>query len=126
MDIQTLLIRTMLFIHDTIVPFIFTLAFFFFIFNAFRYFILEGGNAGNKDKGTLGGPAKAKQLMIWGITAFVIMVSIWAIVEMFVNSFGIDTEYPIIPDYLEETSGGGGGGGGGNCVPILGGFEWCS
>jgi len=83
-----------LFINYVLLPFIFALAFLFFIWNAFRYFIL-GANSEE-------GREKAGRLALYSILAFVLMVSIWGIVNMLVNGFGIDRDNSIIPDYIEE------------------------
>ena len=85
------------FLNSTLVPLLFALAFLFFLINATRHFII-GGDKEDARK-------KAKSLARWGIIAFVLMVSIWGIVNLLVNGFGIDNSGPICPDFLTGTSG---------------------
>ena len=81
------------FINNVIMPFLFGLALLFFLWNAFRFFILEAS-----DKG---GHENAKQLMIYGIGAFVLLVSIWGIVNFLISGLGIGGGAPIRPDYVD-------------------------
>lgn len=87
------------FIGGTLLPFLFGLALLFFIFNAFRYFVLAGADEE--------GRKRARQLALYGITAFVFLVSIWGIVNVITAGFGFNTERPLTPDYIQhETRGG--------------------
>ena len=92
MDLQAILTATVTFINSTLIPFLMAIAFFFFIWNAFRYFIIGGSNPDSQEK--------ARSLAIWGILGFVVIVSLWGIVNIFSNSFGIDDAAPITPDYM--------------------------
>ena len=65
-------------INDTLAPLIFGLAFLLFAWGIFVYFIQGGANEEKRGKG--------KQLMIWGLIGFVIMVSVWGIIEILRNS----------------------------------------
>ena len=85
------------FLNSTLVPLLFALAFLFFLINATRYFIIGGNKEAER--------AKARTFATWGIIAFVLMVSIWGIVNLLVNGFGIDNSGPICPDFLPGTSG---------------------
>ncbi len=102
MDIQTFLKNIITFLNETIVPFIIAAAFLVFIWNMARYFIIEGANEKEHEN--------AKSLALWGIMAFVIMLSLWGIVNMFVDGFGFGAEQQITPDYV-ETGGAGSSGG---------------
>jgi uncharacterized membrane protein YraQ (UPF0718 family) len=62
------------FINSVLVPLIFTLALLFFIYGMFKYFILKGDSEGDREKG--------KQLMLSAVVGFVLMVSIWGIVNL--------------------------------------------
>jgi hypothetical protein len=73
-----------LFINDTLVPFIFALAFLVFVWGAFQYFIFS--------KGSEEGQEKAKNLMLWGIIGFFVMVAIWGIVNLLVGASGFGGE----------------------------------
>lgn len=93
-DVQGFLLDSLSFLNSTVVPFLFALAFLFFVVNVARYFII-GGDKEDERK-------KARLLALWGIVAFVIMVSIWGIVNLVVDGLGIDfqAQQPPCPDYL--------------------------
>ncbi len=80
------------FINNTLIPLIFGIALLFFLFNTARYFIIDAENKDSRDK--------AKNSALYGIAAFVLLVSIWGIVNMFVSSLGITGSDAICPDYL--------------------------
>ncbi len=96
--IQSLLLSFTTFVGNTLVPFVFGLAFLFFLVNITRYFIIDAANEA--------GRAKAKQFALWSIIAFVLMISLWAIVNMFVSDFGWTRTSPICPDYMQNCQGG--------------------
>lgn len=109
------------FINYTVVPFILALAFLFFIWNAFRFFILGGSSEDGREK--------ARRLMLWGIIAFVLILSTWAIVGILTRTFGIHSDRALTPDYI----GGGNSGYNGtspqsqySCTDLIFGFTWCS
>ncbi len=93
-SIQGILTGSIVFINSTVVPLLFALAFLFFLVNITRYFIIGGGNEE--------GRKKARLLALWGIIAFVVMVSIWGIVSLFLSTFGSygKRTAPICPDSL--------------------------
>ncbi len=65
-DIQTLI--------DTIlIPLVFAIALLAFIWGMYLYFIQGGGSDDSRQKG--------KQLALWAVIGFVLMVSIWGIVN---------------------------------------------
>lgn len=79
------------FINGTLVPLVFALAFLMFIWGVFKYFILGGGDEEKR--------AEGKQLMLWGIIAFVVMVSVWGIVNILSTGlFGTTTNLQNIPN----------------------------
>lgn len=80
------------FLSGTIVTFLFGLALLIFIYNVIRFFILDNDAYSER--------AKAKRYMIWSISAFVLMVSIWGVVNMFVNGLGFSRNVPICPDSI--------------------------
>ncbi|MES2668635.1 MAG: hypothetical protein V4644_03030 [Patescibacteria group bacterium] len=67
------------FINVYLIPFIWAIAFIVFIYGVFQYFIAGGANEEQRDKG--------KQLVMWGIIAFVIMTCLWGIVNLLTNTF---------------------------------------
>jgi len=70
-------------INDTLVPFIFAIAFIVFIWGVFQYFIQGGADEGKRDEG--------KQHMLWGIIGFVLMVSVWGIVNLIAGGLGLNS-----------------------------------
>lgn len=76
-------------INEILVPAIFAIAFIVFIWGVFQYFI-----GGKQDEETR---QKGKQLMIWGLIGFFVMVSVWGLVNILVNTAGLDTNLPEYP-----------------------------
>ena len=74
MSIQEFLIGLLLFLNDRVIPLLIAIAFLVFIFNIARYFIIQN----QSDTGH----AKAKRNALYGILAFVIIVSLWGIVNL--------------------------------------------
>lgn len=70
-DIGTFIINT---INGIIVPVLFAIAFIVFLFGAFEAFILGATDGGAKKKG--------KDLMLWGLIGFFVMVSVWGLVNI--------------------------------------------
>ena len=69
------------FINGTLVPFIFALAFLVFIWGVAQYFIFSHGSEEGQEKG--------KNLMLWGLIGFFVMVSVWGIVNLLVGAAGL-------------------------------------
>lgn len=83
--------NAMQFVNGIVVPLIFALAFLFFIWGMFKYFIMSGANEENREQG--------KQLMLWGVIAFVAMVSIYGLVNVVAEGLGFrQPEIIDIPD----------------------------
>lgn len=68
------------FINNTLIPLVFGVALLVFIWGVFKYMILGGGDEGSREEG--------KQLMIWAIVGFVVMVSVFGIVNLIASGFG--------------------------------------
>ncbi len=62
------------FFSNSLIPFIFALALLVFIWGMFTYFILGGGDESKREQG--------KGLIIWAIIGFVLMITIFAIVNL--------------------------------------------
>lgn len=79
------------FMNGTLVPAIFALAFLVFLWGMFNTFILGGGDEEKQEKG--------KQLMMYSIAGFVVMVSLWGIVNLVADGFGFqNSEIRNIPN----------------------------
>jgi len=96
-SLQQFIVSISSFINGVLIPFLFALALLFFIYNAFKYFILEGAEA----------KEEAKTMAIYGIAGFVILVSIWGIVNVLMSGLGLRQNDPITPDYFGTSQRGG-------------------
>lgn len=77
----TFLIRDItLFLNNQVVPFIFAIAFVVFIWGMFKTFILGGSDPDKQKEG--------RDLMIYAVLGFVIMVSLWGVVNYVARGFG--------------------------------------
>jgi len=81
-DVGTFIINT---INNIIVPVVFAVAFIVFLWGAFQTFILGANSEEVKSKG--------KNLMLWGLIGFFVMVSVWGLVNLLTGtiSFGSNT-----------------------------------
>jgi hypothetical protein len=76
-------------INNILVPVIFAIAFIVFLWGAVQVFIFGAQSEETKEKG--------KNLMLWGLIGFFVMVSIWGLVNIltgtvrFGNNQGVDT-----------------------------------
>jgi hypothetical protein len=85
------------FIDNYLVPLLFAIAFIVFIFGIFQYFILGGADEEKRTKG--------RSLMLWGMIGFFVMVSIWGILNLLVNSFGFgSSSRPNLPTFGNPSS----------------------
>ena len=87
-DAGSLIINT---INNVIVPVLFAVAFVVFLYGAFDAFILGANDEGKKEHG--------KNLMLWGLIGFFVMVSIWGLVNILTGtiSFGNNTGPSTVP-----------------------------
>lgn len=78
-DVGSFVINT---INNVIVPVLFAIAFIVFLWGAFSTFILGANSGEAKENG--------KNLMLWGLIGFFVMVSIWGLVNILTGtiSFG--------------------------------------
>lgn len=68
------------FIINPLILFLFALAILFFLYGVFEFFL----NQSNDEKKTTG-----KQHMLWGIVGIAIMLSVWTILGIIINTLGI-------------------------------------
>ncbi len=90
--IAAYIIKIIAFINFAIIPLLFGIALLFFLINIVRYFIIDTSSADSREK--------AKRSALYGIAAFVFLVSIWGIVNLFVSGLEFDQQDSICPDYL--------------------------
>ncbi len=79
-DIDRFVKNIITFMNGTLVPAVFALAFLVFIWGMFKTFILGGHEEETQEDG--------KKLMMYAIAGFVIMVSLWGIVNLLARGFG--------------------------------------
>lgn len=75
------------FINNILIPLIFAIALLAFLYGVFKYFIMGGDNEDNRKEGT--------QLMIYSIAGFVLMVSIFGIVNLIADGLGFSDDQTI-------------------------------
>jgi Type IV secretion system pilin len=76
-------------INNVIVPVLFALAFIVFLWGAFTTFILGATSDDAKDKG--------RNLMLWSLVGFFVMVSIWGLVNILTGTFDLSNSAPTQP-----------------------------
>ncbi|MFN3188108.1 MAG: hypothetical protein ACK42D_00985 [Candidatus Paceibacteria bacterium] len=83
-SLQSLLVGIGGFLNSVVIPFILAIAFIVFVVNVVRFFVIGG----DSDEGQ----KNAKNLAIYGIGAFVFILSFWGIINMLVDGVGLETE----------------------------------
>ena len=89
--LQDILTLANCYISTGLVPIIFTAAMIYFILGVIKYVISDS----EKDK------SKGRQFMIWGIVALFAMVSVWGLVKVIGNTFGITADVKVLPTLPE-------------------------
>ncbi|MFA6076501.1 MAG: hypothetical protein WC735_00290 [Candidatus Paceibacterota bacterium] len=69
-------------INTSVIPLIFALAIVMFVWGVVQ-FVINSDDEAKKTKG--------KMFMIWGIVALTVMVSVWGLVAILGNTFGVNT-----------------------------------
>src|SRR3990167_10467319 len=67
-------------INGVLVPVLFAVAFIVFLWGAFDTFIVGANNEEVKEKG--------KNLMLWGLIGFFVMISVWGLVNILTGTTG--------------------------------------
>jgi len=96
-SVQGYIVLILIFINNIVLPLLFSIALLVFLINAVRYFILGSSQSENQEK--------AKTMALYGIGAFVLMVSIWGIVNMLTSGLNIDNSNALCPDYMGNNCG---------------------
>ena len=87
-DLGTLITFVICVIMKALVPLAFAFAIIFFITGVIKYVI----NADNETKRKEGG-----KFILWGIIALFAMLSVWGLVAVLGNTFGVETAIPQLP-----------------------------
>lgn len=73
---------TILFIiNSVLVPLLFAIAFIVFLYGIAKAYIFSGGDAEAVKEG--------HKLVLWGVIAFAVMISLWGLVNVVANTFGL-------------------------------------
>ena len=82
------------FANTILLPFMLGIAFLFVVFNTVRYFVFQGATEDGQEKG--------KNLAVYGVAAFVIIIIFWGVVNLLASSLGYAGEAPPTADYQDE------------------------
>ena len=70
-------------IGKSVIPLLFAVAVVMFVWGAVKFFIIDSAEEKKREQG--------KQFMLWGIIALAVMLSIWGLVNILGNTFGISS-----------------------------------
>jgi len=76
-------------INAILVPLLFAAAFITFMYGVARAYIFSKGDATKI--------ADGHRIILWGVVAFAIMISIWGLVNIVANTFGLQGYYAPVP-----------------------------
>jgi hypothetical protein len=76
-------------INGIFVPVLFAIAFIVFLYGIAQAYIFSKGDKTAVEQG--------HKLVLWGIIAFAIMISVWGLVNVVANTFGLSGYYAPIP-----------------------------
>lgn len=84
-------------INGMLVPVIIAIAFLVFIWGVYKYFILGAENESEK--------AEGRKFVMWGLIGFVVIFSVWGLVNFVGSTFGLSaggsaTDYGLTPPKL--------------------------
>lgn len=89
--IEFIAVKIIFFINTLVVPLLFAIAFIVFLYGVFKSYILSHGDPEEIKQG--------HQFVLWGVIGFAVMVSLWGIVNMVANTFGLQYQGgPIQPN----------------------------
>lgn len=71
------------FINAVLVPVLFAIAFLYFVYGVYKYFILGAENDKERETG--------RDFVLWSLVGFAVILSVWGLVNVLVNTFNIPT-----------------------------------
>jgi len=83
--LQNLLDYMTCIIGKSIIPFIFALAILMFVWGAVKFFLINSDEEKKRQEG--------KQFMLWGIIALAVMISVWGLVAIVGDTFGVERSF---------------------------------
>lgn len=80
-------------IESVLVPLLFAIAFLYFVYGVYTYFILGADNDTER--------ATGRQFVLWSLIGFAAILSVWGLVQILLDTFGITAggtppEYPTL------------------------------
>lgn len=88
-DISWVAGKVIYIVNSVLVPTIFALAFIVFLYGVAKTYIFSSGDQGGVETG--------HKLILWGIIGFVVMISLWGLVNIVSNTFGLDGAFAPMP-----------------------------
>lgn len=88
-------------INGVLVPLIFAVAFIVFLYGVMKKYVLSSGDSTGVEEG--------HKLILWGIIGFVVMISLWGIVNIVSNTFllqGLPPSLPYSPSAAQGSTSG--------------------
>jgi Kef-type K+ transport system membrane component KefB len=67
-------------INTVLVPVLFAIAFLYFIYGVYKYFILGAANDKERENG--------RSFVLWSVIGFAVILSVWGLVAVVGNTFG--------------------------------------
>lgn len=68
-------------IENILVPLLFAIAFLYFVYGVYKYFILGADNDSER--------ATGRQFVIWSLIGFAVIVSVWGLVQILLDTFNL-------------------------------------
>ncbi len=87
-DFKSLVDLIIIRILDPLLILIMSLALVYFLSGVLKY-VAHGGDQAKREEG--------KNVMIYGIIALAVMVSVWGLVQILTDTFGISSTIPLLP-----------------------------
>jgi hypothetical protein len=87
--VATVAINIIDIINGILVPLLFAVAFIVFLYGVMKTYVLSSGDEAGVKTG--------HKLILWGIIGFVVMISLWGIVNVVSNTFGLGGSYAPLP-----------------------------
>lgn len=88
-DARMVAINLISIINGVLVPLIFAVAFIVFLYGVMKKYVLSSGDSTGVEEG--------HKLILWGIIGFVVMISLWGIVNIVSNTFLLQGLPPSLP-----------------------------
>ena len=79
--VEYIAIKAIFFINSIAVPLLIAVAFIVFLYGVFKAYILSHGDQGEVQQG--------HQFVLWGVVGFAVMISLWGLVNIVANTFGL-------------------------------------